>query len=56
MFAAMRPPALNEGLTPDRVEAWSPGVVRKSVRADIGSEERRSSRRSIYFASANEGR
>jgi hypothetical protein len=56
IFAATRPPASNKGSTPDEVEARSSGVVRKSVRAGIRSEERQSSRRSTYFVGVKEDR
>lgn len=56
IFAAMRPSASNEDSMPDEEEARSSGVVRKSIRAGIRSEERQSSRRSTYFVSVREDR
>jgi soluble lytic murein transglycosylase-like protein len=56
MFAAARLPASNGGSTLDKDEARSRGVVRKSIRAGIRSDERQSSRRSTYFAAVEEDR
>jgi soluble lytic murein transglycosylase-like protein len=52
--AAARPPVSNGGSMQDEVEVRSSGVARKSIRADIRSEERQSSRRSIYFVGVKE--
>jgi Transglycosylase SLT domain len=56
VLAAWLQPDSNEGSMQDEVEARNSGVVRKSVRAGIRSEERQSSRRSTYFAGMKEGR
>jgi len=54
ILAATHTSVSNESSMRNEVEARNPGVVRKSVRADIRSEERQSSRRSTYFAGVKE--
>jgi len=56
ILAATRTPASNDDSMQNKVEARSTGVIRKSIRADIRSEERQSLRRSIYFVSVKEDR
>jgi hypothetical protein len=54
IFAVARPPASNKDSAQYKVKEWSSGVVRKSLRVDIRSEEGEYSRRSIYFIGGRE--